>query len=81
VTPDRLWPPNRKYVSVEATVLASDNFDPAPTVTLVSAGSNEPDNASGDSDRNTTNDVVVVDRDTFRLRAERDEPGTGRVSR
>jgi uncharacterized protein len=81
VTPDRLWPPNHKYVQVEATAVASDNFDPAPTVTLVSATSNEPDNAPGGSDGNTTNDVVIVDRDTFRLRAERDETGAGRVYR
>jgi hypothetical protein len=45
----------------------------------VSVTSNEPDNAPGGSDGNTTGDVVVVDDDTFRLRAERDENGTGRT--
>jgi hypothetical protein len=48
-------------------------------VTLVSATSNEPDNAPGDADGNTTNDIDQVDLDTFRLRAERSEAGTGRI--
>jgi hypothetical protein len=42
-------------------------------VTLVSATSNKPDNAPGGADGNTTNDVVTVDQDTLRLRAERSE--------
>lgn len=79
VTPDMLWPPNHKYRTVEATVTASDDRDPAPTVTLVSVTSNEPDDAPGGADGNTTNDIVIVDDDTFRLRAERSETGTGRV--
>jgi uncharacterized protein len=79
LTRNRLWPPNHKYVSVDATAVATDDFDPTPTVTLVSVTSSEPDNAPGGGDGNTTSDIVVVDRDTFRLRAERDENGTGRV--
>ena len=79
VTPDRLWPPNHKYVTVKATVDASDNLDAAPEVTLVSATSSEPDDAPGGGDGSTRNDVVVVDDETFRLRAERDENGRGRV--
>ena len=79
VTPDRLSPPNHKYVDVQATVAADDNFDPAPEVSLVSATSSEPDDAPGGSDGKTRNDVVVVDDDTFRLRAERDETGSGRT--
>ena len=41
--------------------------------------SNEPDNAPGDADGNTVDDIVVVDDTTFRLRAERNENGSGRV--
>jgi hypothetical protein len=48
-------------------------------VTRVSATSNEPDDAPGDADGNTTDDIDPVDLDTLRLRAERSEDGTGRV--
>jgi hypothetical protein len=41
--------------------------------------SNEPDNAPGGSDGNTTNDIVIVNNTTFQLRAERDENGSGRI--
>ena len=69
VTPDRLWPVNHKYVEVMATVIAADNFDPYPTVTLVSVTSSEPDDGLGDGD--TPNDIVIVDDFTIKLRAER----------
>lgn len=78
-SPNRLWPPNHKYVTVHATVAASDDRDPAPSVVLLSVTSNEPDDAPGSSDGNTRNDIVIVDDDTFRLRAERSESGTGRI--
>jgi uncharacterized protein len=77
VTPDTLWPPDHRYVEVRATVNAADNFDPNPTVTLVSVTSNEPDN--GEDDGNTINDIVIVDDFTFNLRAERSGVGTGRI--
>jgi predicted extracellular nuclease len=79
VTPDSLWPPNHKYRTVQATVTASDNFDEEPEVRVLSATSNEPDDAPGGGDGNTTNDIVVVDEDTFQVRAERDENRSGRV--
>ena len=77
VTPTTLWPPTHKYVTVEADVDFDDNFDTSPTLELVSVTSNEPDN--GDEDGNTVDDIVLVDQDTFKLRAERSESGTGRV--
>jgi uncharacterized protein len=77
VTPDVLWPADHEYVEVQATVIASDNFDPHPTITLVSVTSNEPDN--GEDDGNTINDIVILDDFNFLLRAERSGTGTGRV--
>jgi uncharacterized protein len=77
VSPDTLWPANHKYVDVTATVEVSDNFDPAPVVTLVSVTSNEPDD--GEDDGNTTEDIVIVDDYNFQLRAERSGVGTGRI--
>lgn len=75
--PNVLWPPNHKYKTVQASSSVSDDADPDPVVTFVSATSNEPDN--GPDDGNTTGDVVIVDDDTFRLRAERSSSGTGRI--
>jgi uncharacterized protein len=77
VSPDVLWPANHKYVEVNATITVSDNFDHYPVVTLVSVTSNEPDN--GDDDGDTVDDIVIVDDDTFMLRAERSGFGTGRI--
>ena len=77
VSPDTLWPANHKYVDVTATVVVSDNFDPNPTITLVSVTSNEPDN--GDDDGDTVDDIVIVDDFHFQLRAERSGIGTGRI--
>ncbi len=76
-TPTILWPANHQYVDVTASVIVSDNFDPAPVVTLVSVTSNEPDNGTGDGD--TTDDIVIVDDATFMLRAERAGGGDGRT--
>jgi uncharacterized protein len=78
-SPSGLWPPNHKYVTVTTTADASDAIDPGPSVSFVSATSNEPDDAPGGSDGSTRNDVVVVGDNTFKLRAERDENGSGRV--
>jgi len=78
VTPNILWPANHKYVDVIATVIVSDNFDPNPSVELVSVTSSEPDNGLGDGD--TVDDIVVIDTYTFKLRAERSATNkTGRI--
>jgi hypothetical protein len=79
VTPDVLWPPNHKYVDIEATVTAIDNFDLNPVITLLSVTSNEPDNAEDPADGNTKNDILILDDYRFRLRAERSDTGTGRI--
>ncbi|MCB0189016.1 MAG: hypothetical protein KDE31_32325, partial [Caldilineaceae bacterium] len=72
-----LWPPNHKYVTVDATVSPSDNLDANPTVTLLAVTSNEPDNGVGDGDQ--SNDIVIVSDTQFNLRAERAGNGTGRI--
>ena len=77
VTPTQLWPVNHKVVQVVATVMAADNFDPHPTVTLVSVTSNEPDEGLGDGDM--PDDTVIVDDYMFMLRAERSGLGGGRI--
>ena len=69
LSPDELWPAHHQYVDVTATVIATDNFDPDPTVTLLSVTSNEEDEGLGDGD--FPNDIVIIDDYTFQLRAER----------
>jgi hypothetical protein len=77
VSPSTLWPANHKYVNVSATVLADDNFDANPVVTLLSVTSNEPDTGTGRSD--LPNDIVILDDYHFQLRAERSPSGNGRI--
>jgi len=72
-----LTPPNHRMVTVDASWVATDGGSGVASVELVSVTSNEPDN--GDDDGNTTDDIVIVDNDTFELRAERSGSGTGRV--
>lgn len=74
VSPDSLWPPNHKYKTVEASFTSTSDV---ASVTLLSVTSNEPDNGLGDGD--TANDIVIVDNDTIKLRAERSGTGGGRI--
>jgi hypothetical protein len=73
-----LWPPNHKYHTVNAEVTATDTCDPDPAIALDSVVSNEPDEDIGDG--NTVDDILLgSDDSSFRLRSERQGPGTGRV--
>ena len=65
-SPNVLWPPNHKYVTVNTEFVSTGD---TASVTLVSVTSNEP---------NTASDIVIVDNDTFQLRAERSGGGAGR---
>lgn len=84
--PDMLWPPNHKYRDIMVTAnVAKDSRDPynySVDWEVVSIGSNQPDNAPGSGDGNTTRDCYVevgytTDPDTgagygvCRARAER----------
>ena len=76
VSPNNLWPPNHRYVSVTATAIVSAACGPV-TVALISVTSNEPDNGLGDGD--TPMDIVIVDDSNFQLRSERGGAGSGRI--
>jgi len=67
VTPEVLWPPNHKYVDVQALVDVSDPTG-GVTVDLLSVESNEADDGLGDGD--TPDDIVIVNDFSFQLRAE-----------
>jgi hypothetical protein len=81
LSPNVLWPPNHKLVTIAATVVATDTCDVDPVVRLVSITSNEPDDDNGDG--NTVNDIQGAAFGTadfvFQLRAERRGGGTGRI--
>ena len=75
VTPNVLWPPNHKFVDVTATITATDNCDPNPTVTLVSVTSSDPGTGFVQGAAFGTDDRF------FQLQSERDtgHGSTGRV--
>jgi hypothetical protein len=82
VVPNRLWPPNHRMVSVEATAQALDLCDPTATV-LAAVVSSEPDDVAGLEDGSTTGDIQGVEIGTldlsFELRAERSGTGNQRL--
>ena len=78
VSPDTLWPANHKMIQITATLTVSDNCDSEPEVVVTSIESNEPINAKGVGDGNTSPDWEIIDG-TIWLRAERDGTGTGRI--
>ncbi|HMZ31702.1 MAG TPA: HYR domain-containing protein, partial [Methanoregulaceae archaeon] len=83
VAPDTLWPPNHKMVNIDASVTASDICDADPVIVLASITSDEPDDADGIGDGETTGDIQAANLGTedykFRLRAERAGEQDGRI--
>lgn len=81
-SPDDLWPPNHRMEDVVATVTATDACGTS-TVVLESVVSDEPDNAEGNGDGNTVDDIQGAEAGTedyaFQVRAERASGGNGRV--
>jgi hypothetical protein len=81
-----LWPPNHGYQTVTVAQMVQSVSDGCNTVLGINnvvierVTSDEPDNAPGDGDGNTTNDIVIAaDCKSVQLRSERDETKNGRV--
>ena len=77
VSPDTLWPPNHRMITVTADVVATDTCDPNPVCAIVSVSSDEPENGTGDG--NTVPDWLLSGGLTADLRAERAGPEDGRT--
>ena len=83
--PISLWPPNHRYrvvIMSQMVQSASDAEDGnlINSVVIEKVTSDEPDNAPGDGDGNTSNDIVIAGNcKSVRLRSERDETKNGRV--
>ena len=76
-TPDDLWPPNHKMVSVGITVDVLDICDTTPSCAITSVASNEP--ITGNGTGNRAPDWEITGDDTVNLRAERSGQGDGRI--
>lgn len=83
-SPITVWPPDHQYVTVALDQCVTNvvdqcdgALDPLTHGEITSVTSNEPANAPGSG--NTCNDMVIVNQNTVKLRAERDGGGQGRV--
>lgn len=75
-SPNRLWPPNHKFVTVNVSVQASSTCG-GVSCSIANIQSDEPVNGLGDG--NTEPDWQVTGALRARLRAERSGTGDGRV--
>ncbi len=76
VTPNVLWPPNNKFVSVTVSAIVTDSCDPAPVTRIVRIKSNDPD-----SDHNEDRDdgIQITGDLTAKLAASHNDQGRSRV--
>jgi von Willebrand factor type A domain len=81
LSPDTLWPPDKRLAEITASITAADDVDQHLTVKLVSITSNEPDTgvAKGDQPNDVQGADLGTDDRMFLLRAERAKRGVGRV--
>jgi hypothetical protein len=85
----QIWPPNHNYQSFSLSDCAavvttscgdsSGGADVNGMGTILSIYSDELENANGNGDGNTVDDIVITGHSTFKVRAERDGKGNGRV--
>lgn len=66
LSPVTIWPPDRKMVTISASIAVSDNIDPHPVVRLVSITANEPIGAD-----DVSGAAIGTDDRQFALRADR----------
>jgi hypothetical protein len=77
-SPDLLWPPDHRLVTVTISGATDPDGDPL-TYTVTGVTQDEPVNSLGDGD--TAPDAVLLTGDQLQLRAERSGTGDGRVYR
>ena len=76
-SPNVLWPPNHKMVSVNLSISVTDHCDPAPICQIIQVTSNEPEDGLGNGDK--APDWEITGNLTVKLRAERSGTGSGRI--
>ena len=81
-----LYPATHEYITLTLTDMATarDNCVGSlsvmgPAASIVSVSSDEADDAPGLADGTTTQDIVIVDSHTVKVRSERSQLGNGRV--
>jgi hypothetical protein len=81
-----LWPPNHKYHIfnlsdiIKSIVDGTDgNIDINSKCRILSIYSDEPEDVKGNGDGNTEDDIVILSKSSFEVRAEREGNGNGRV--